>query len=251
MPECAQHSMSNHGSSNSHGGESPGEKLRAVEDLKKLSPEERIKRLKELEEERKKEIEEAESLIKETVREIEEAKEKRIIPIPEARATDLATLDTAEERQLVATHHFLTSETAAATTPQSQQQKKSLEEVAAEEAPAAQQQAQLTPQQMQGFRRPDYGLGSGQQSSGLAGYVSQSQQTATQPGLNSDGSPMEEKVRDFYKERADAGAEIGGPQEKYFGSHGPASDSYQSRKAEHKQREEQSDFYRRRAGGPA
>ena len=242
--------MSAHGSSgNSHGDESPGAKLRAVEDIKKPSPEERIQRLKELEEERKKEIEDAESLIKETAREIEEAEEKRKIPIPEARATDLATLDTVEERQLVATHHFLTTGASASTSPQ-QQQKKSLEEVAAEEAPTAQQQAHQTPQQMQGFRRPEYGLGSGQQRSGLAGYVSQSQQTATSAGFNTDGSPMEEKVRDFYKERAETG-ETGGPQDKYFGSHGPASDSYQSRKAEHKQREEQADVYKRRAGGPA
>jgi hypothetical protein len=40
------------------------------DELKKLSPEERLKRLKELEEERKKEIEEAEDLIKRTEAEI-------------------------------------------------------------------------------------------------------------------------------------------------------------------------------------
>lgn len=242
--------MAGQGSSgSSNWDESPGAKLRAVEDIKKLSPEERIKHLKELEEERKKEIEEAESLIKETVREIAEAEEKKRIPIPEARATDLATLDTVEERQLVATHHFLTTEASAVTSQQpQQQQKKSLEEVAAEEAPAFQPQAQQTPQHMQGFQKPEYGLGRGQQRSGLAEYVSKSQQTATSAGLNTDGSPMEEKVRDFYKERAETGAEIGGPQEKYFGSHTPVTDSYQSRKSEQKEKQEQADIYRRRSG---
>ncbi|MEK6854468.1 MAG: hypothetical protein AABX60_03965, partial [Nanoarchaeota archaeon] len=72
----------------------------SVDELKRLSPQERIKRLKELEEERKKEIEQAEVLIKETVREIADAEEKKRIPIPQARATDLSALGTSEEKQI-------------------------------------------------------------------------------------------------------------------------------------------------------
>ena len=51
--------------------------MATVDELKKLSPDERIKRLKELEEERKKEIEEAEELIKETTQELADAEEKK------------------------------------------------------------------------------------------------------------------------------------------------------------------------------
>ncbi len=241
--------MSDHGSSAiSHEDESPGAKLRAVEDLKKLSPEERIKRLKELEEERKKEIEAAESLIKETAREI--AEEKKQIPIPEARATDLATLNTAEEKQIVSTHHFLTTETAVGTAPQpQQQQKKSLEEVAAEEAPAAQQQGQqLASPQMQRFQKPDYALGTGKQHSAFTEYLSKSQQTVTAAGLNTDGSPIEEKITDFYKEKSVTGAEAGDPQQKYFGTHQQVTGGYEMRKREEEGRKEHSDFYKRKAG---
>lgn len=46
-----------------------------IDEIKKLSPGERIKKLKELEEKRKKEIEEAERLIKESVEEIKQEQE--------------------------------------------------------------------------------------------------------------------------------------------------------------------------------
>src|SRR3989338_1495328 len=94
--------MAGHGENEEKGSE-------ALKEIRKFSPEERIARLKELEDSRKREIEEAEALIKETVEEL--AEEKRKIPIPEAKATDLSTLGTVEEKQLVSTHHFLPSGT--------------------------------------------------------------------------------------------------------------------------------------------
>ena len=241
--------MADHGSEHSK-DEQPSERLKAVEDLKKLSPQERIERLKELEEERKKEIAEAEELIKETTRELADAEEKRRIPIPEARATDLSTLNTIEEKELVATHHNLSLESAAANKnplqPSSSQQK-TLEEVAAE-APQAQQQTQ---QQMQGFQKPAYAIGTGQQRSAFGEYLSKSQQTVTGIGMRTDGSPIEEKLTEFYKDRAVTGAETGDPQQKYFGTHQQVTGGYEIRKREEEEKKTQSDSYRRRGGGPA
>ena len=63
-----------------------------IDELKKLSPSERIARLKELEEKRKNEIEEAEALIKESEREITIEDELRKIPIPHAKFFDVSEL---------------------------------------------------------------------------------------------------------------------------------------------------------------
>ena len=64
-----------------------------LNDVKKLSPQERIKRLKEIAEKDKKEIEDAQKLIKESETEIEvEEKEKEQIPIPQLKATDISEL---------------------------------------------------------------------------------------------------------------------------------------------------------------
>ena len=240
--------MADHGSEHSK-DEQPSERLKAVEDLKKLSPQERIERLKELEEERKKEIAEAEELIKETTRELADAEEKRRIPIPEARATDLSTLNTIEEKELVATHHNLSLESAAANKnplqPSSSQQK-TLEEVAAE-APQAQQQTQ---QQMQGFQKPAYAIGTGQQRSAFGEYLSKSQQTVTGSGMSPDTGQLE-KITEVYKGRAVTGAESGDAQQKYFGTHQQVTGGYEIRKKEEDEKKTQSDSYRRRGGGPA
>lgn len=220
-------------------GEQEGQGSEALKEIKKLSPEERIRRLKELEDARKREIEEAEELIKETTEEL--AEEKRKIPIPEARATDMSTLDTVEGKQLVATHHFLASEEKqeAQVAPQ---QKKSLEEVAGEEAaglPSAQQP------QIPGFQKPAYAIGSEQQRSALGEYLSKSQQAVTGAASSIDDSPIEEKITEFYKSRAVTGSESGDPQGKYFGTHQQVTASYEMRKQEGKKQEE---FYSRRAG---
>lgn len=72
-----------------------------LDDLKKLPPEERIRRLKEIEEEDKKEIEEAKKLMTETEDEAEEEeKSLRSIPIPQMRAIDIGSLFSPEEKQM-------------------------------------------------------------------------------------------------------------------------------------------------------
>jgi len=62
------------------------------EELKKLTPAEKIKRLKKLEEQSKKEIEEAESLIKQTEAAIEREKIAESIAVPETKPVDISGL---------------------------------------------------------------------------------------------------------------------------------------------------------------
>jgi hypothetical protein len=77
-----------------------------LKNLKKLSPEERIKRLKELEDERKKEIEEAEKMIKESQDEIQHQRElKSKVPIPQVAAIDVDALFSQEEKEIFKVSH--------------------------------------------------------------------------------------------------------------------------------------------------
>ncbi len=71
-------------------------------ELEKLTPAERIKRLKQLEEENKKEIEEAGKLIKETQSQIEKEKILESVAVPETKAIDIGALFK-EEKSLEAT----------------------------------------------------------------------------------------------------------------------------------------------------
>ena len=78
-----------------------------LDELKRLSPQERIAKLKELEEARKREIDEARSMLTETVRElVDEAEEKEKIPVEQLRAVDESTLLTAEDRELFRMKRF-------------------------------------------------------------------------------------------------------------------------------------------------
>lgn len=61
-------------------------------ELEKLTPAERIKKLKRIEEENKKEIEEAEKLIKQTQGDIEREKIAESVKIPETKAIDIESL---------------------------------------------------------------------------------------------------------------------------------------------------------------
>lgn len=208
----------------------------SVDEIRKLGPEERIAHLKALEAERKKEIEAAEGLIKETVQELEAEEEKKKIPIPEAKALDLAVLQTAEEKQLVATHHFLSQEKEKPVA--SQQGKKSLEEVAAEENIVNQSQ------QKQG-QGASYSVGS--ERAAFGDYLSSSRQTVTSGGA---ASPIESKVEDFYRERSTERQERGEDDaHKYFGQHATVSGDYHSK--HHEDEHQREDFYKRRGGGPA
>lgn len=93
--------------------------------LKELPPEERIKKLKELEQQKKKEIEDAQKQIKESESELSERqKVKEKIPIPEVAAADLKEL-TEQAQEIVRTHRGLRKE--------NKNQSAGIEEVAEEE----------------------------------------------------------------------------------------------------------------------
>jgi hypothetical protein len=73
----------------------------SLSDLKKLSPEERIRRLKEIEEKSKKEIMEAERLIHESEEDIKQRDDAlRDIPIPQLTAVDAHQLFNPEEKMM-------------------------------------------------------------------------------------------------------------------------------------------------------
>jgi len=77
-----------------------------LKEIKKLSPEERIKRLKKIEEENKKEINEAEKLIKDSIREINIQEEIKDLPIPQIKAVDIESLFSPEEKEVFATKRY-------------------------------------------------------------------------------------------------------------------------------------------------
>ncbi|MBS3128140.1 hypothetical protein J4410_03270 [Candidatus Woesearchaeota archaeon] len=78
------------------------------EELKKLSPAERLKKLKELEKEKKKEIEEAQKLISSSEEELaSEEKKKQDIPIEQLKADDAGVLFGQEEKELFETKRFV------------------------------------------------------------------------------------------------------------------------------------------------
>jgi hypothetical protein len=107
-----------------------------IDEIKKLSPEERIKRLKELEDEKRKEIEEAEKLIKESVVEIEQAEDiKQKIPVPQMKAVDIDNLFTQEEKQVFATKRYQDSKlkTADEKKPEEKPEETTLEDAVWEE----------------------------------------------------------------------------------------------------------------------
>src|SRR3989338_8023544 len=88
------------------------EKEDDIESIKKLPPEVRIKKLKEIEAKRKKEIEDAIKLEQQTQEEMEETEKKlREIPIPQMTAFDVSQLFTREEKEIFRTKRFQGPET--------------------------------------------------------------------------------------------------------------------------------------------
>ena len=79
-----------------------------IGELKKLSPKERIKKLKELQEKNKEEIEEAQKLLKEAEEQAEVEEELKEIPIPQLKAVDIGALFSPEERELFKAKRFVT-----------------------------------------------------------------------------------------------------------------------------------------------
>jgi len=79
-----------------------------LEELKKLSPEERIERLRKIAEKNKKEIEEAQKLIKKSQEELEEKrKQLEKIPIPQLKAISIEELFSEDEKQIFETKRFI------------------------------------------------------------------------------------------------------------------------------------------------
>ena len=80
-----------------------------LSNFNKLPPEDRIKRLKEMEEERKKEIEEMERAIDDSEKELQlEEQVRQKVPVTQLRAADVSELQSDEERQLFAAHRGIT-----------------------------------------------------------------------------------------------------------------------------------------------
>ncbi|MBI4153341.1 hypothetical protein HY497_02360 [Candidatus Woesearchaeota archaeon] len=78
-----------------------------IDNLKKLSPEERLKKLKDFSEKREKEIKEAQDLIKKSEDEINRKKKfEEKIPIPQLITDEGETLATSEEREMFKVHRF-------------------------------------------------------------------------------------------------------------------------------------------------
>jgi hypothetical protein len=78
-----------------------------IDDTKKLSVEDRIKKLKEIEKRNKEEIQKAQDLLKQSEFELEDKeKEKASTPIPQLKAVDIGELFTEEEKQLFKTKRY-------------------------------------------------------------------------------------------------------------------------------------------------
>jgi len=77
-----------------------------LNEIKKLSPEERIEKLKKIEEENKKEINEAEKIIKDSIREINVKEKIRDLPIPQIKAVDIESLFSPEEKEVFAVKRY-------------------------------------------------------------------------------------------------------------------------------------------------
>ena len=119
-----------------------------IEEIMKLNPEERIRRMKEVQDKRRNEIEEAENLIKDSIIEIEDIKEKKHAPINQVKAYDISQLLTAEEKRMFRTARFEGNPANPANEAETQT---TLEEVAAEEisGEAAQKGGPLYGQQLE------------------------------------------------------------------------------------------------------
>jgi len=77
------------------------------DDLEGLPPEEKIKKLKELEEKKKKEIAEAQKMLKESERELGDREEwRRKVPIPQVAAEEISGMSEAE-REIIEAHKGL------------------------------------------------------------------------------------------------------------------------------------------------
>lgn len=118
------------------------EKTESIEDMKRLSPEERLKKLRELQEKRRKEIEEAQKLLKESEEELRMQKGlEEKIPIPQVTAEQEETLTSTEEKEVFTQHRLKVASRKATETKKKEVKEETLEQAVAEEAPRFDQAA--------------------------------------------------------------------------------------------------------------
>lgn len=104
-----------------------------LNELKKLSPQERIKKLKELQKKDREEIEDAQKLILESEEDISREEEVKKMPIPQLKAVDIDSLFTSEEKELFKAKRFAeVRKPEEKPTPPPKPEERPLEEVAAE-----------------------------------------------------------------------------------------------------------------------
>ena len=105
------------------------EEEKELDELKNLSPQERIKRLKKLQEKNKEEIEQAQKMLTQAEDEAQIEQELKEIPIPQLKAVDIGQLFSPEEKELFKAKRGIS------TKPKEEKEEKSkkteLEEIAA------------------------------------------------------------------------------------------------------------------------
>lgn len=104
-----------------------------LEDIKKLSPREKLTKLKELEKKNKEEIELARKMMDESEREVAIEEELKKIPIPEVKAVNIDELFSAEAKDIFKTKRFLQDKKPEAE-EEAKAQEKGLEETVRAEA---------------------------------------------------------------------------------------------------------------------
>lgn len=121
-----------------------------IKEMKKLSPEARINKLKKLQEENKEEIAEAQKIISESEEEMATEERLRDIPIPQLKAVSIDALFSPEEKELFRAKRFAEEKHAE---PEERKEARALEEVAewaprlADEERQAQVQYQIRAEQ--------------------------------------------------------------------------------------------------------
>lgn len=107
-----------------------------IEKIKKLSPKERIAKLKELQEKDKTEIAEAQRLIRESEEQLAVEEEIKEVPIPQVKVVDLDELFSAEEKELFKAKRFVEEKTLSAEEEAvAAERETALEEAVAAESP--------------------------------------------------------------------------------------------------------------------
>jgi len=81
--------------------------MATIDDLKKLSPKERIQKLKDLQDKNKQEIEQAQKMLSQAVDEAVVEDELRDIPVPQLKVEDIDALFSPEERELFKAKRFI------------------------------------------------------------------------------------------------------------------------------------------------